>query len=75
MYLSSKLFSILINNTDNELENMLIKFPSNIQFGGVRGMLRERIKIKILRSWRHGLKEWDKFTQKRHKLPHQDRNQ
>lgn len=30
---------------------------------------------KILRSWWHGLKEWDKFSQKRHKLPHQDRNQ
>lgn len=44
---------------DNELENMLIKFPSNIWFGGITGMLGEMIKIKILRSWTCSLKKQD----------------
>lgn len=59
MFLSSELFNILINNMDNELENRLIKFPSNIWFAGVTGTLGEIIKIKILRSWRRGLKKQD----------------
>lgn len=56
-FLSSELFSILINNMDNELENTLIKFSSNIWFGEVTGMVGEMIKNKILRSWRWGLKK------------------
>lgn len=37
------------------LENMLIQFPSNIQFGEVTSLLQEMIKIKIQRNWRYVL--------------------
>lgn len=58
------------------LENMLIQFPSNIQFGDVTSLLQEMIKIKIMRTWRYVLVFFKpQVNQKQCRAPHQDINQ